>query len=328
MLSSDSLDAETIGSKTSDSNLDNGSQSTLTGPLSSTSKSVFSSTVPNKDKNITSNLLSAFTTKFTSNSFSSSINPPFDYNFSRNKKPLKYTNTSDEVKSTSTLSPVPVPAPPTTKDKGKDDTVLTFTDFLKKNYSKSVNTPAAATTNDNTNNNNNDKTVSSFIPPSSSSSKLNTKPTPKLSIITKKDTENSKKKSNEATKADANTKNNNDMDVDKNADTTLNAINVTNDNPYNDIWLNPEVFAAPSEDQDEPMTEVYVTAPTTANLEMDTMTSTQQTTTNKILPNTLSLSGENQPNDGLYDRYVNENSDILKEKLQQTLKEEKKKTLP
>jgi len=317
MLSSESID--TLENKASDSSLDIGSQSTL-----ASSKPTSSITdVDDRNNNITSNVLSAFSSnRFQphSNLFSSSINPPFDYNFSKNKKPSKYTSTllnegtsnasistNNENKSTNNIN----------KDKGKGNSVLTFTEFLKNNFSKANASTVATTSND---------TASSSDPiqhdpihqsstsnNSTSPSKSNTKTTPKLSVITMK--EDLKKKS----KVNVISEKNNDMDVDKNTTTTAAS---TNTNTFDDIWLNPEVFAAPNDDQDVTMNaeiSKLSTSSTPTNIEKDT------TSTPKLLTNTINLSAESQPNEALYDRYINDNSNVLREKLQSNIKEELQK---
>ncbi|OUM60052.1 hypothetical protein PIROE2DRAFT_14275, partial [Piromyces sp. E2] len=331
MLSSESVDAETLGNKTSNSSLDVGSQSTL-------ASSKLSSSLDDDDNNnnITSNVLSAFkSNKYqpsSSNLFTSSLSSPFDYNFSKNKKPSKYTNTlSNEGTFNNNSMSKPVENKSTnntSKDKGKGNSVLTFTEFLKNSFSKAK-TSTAATLNDSISSTtplHNDpiyqpSTSINSASPVPSSSKSKTKTTPKLTVITMK--EDLKKKSKE----DIDSMKNNVMDIDKNnttASATITNINNTNTtstaNAFEDIWLNPEVFAVPNEDQD-----VTMNAETLKLSNSSTPTNIDTSSTSNILPNTINLSVESQQNEALYDHYIDENSNVLREKLQNNIKEELQK---
>ncbi|ORX53292.1 WD40 repeat-like protein [Piromyces finnis] len=320
ILSTESVEAETLEYKTDASNFDISSPSTPTTskPSSKLASLKTNENNNNQNNNITSNLLSVFSSnKYQppsnlSSSFSPLTNPPFNYDFSKNKKSSTYTNTllnKDEDFPNTPIRKIEENKL-ISKDKGKGNSVLTFTDFLKNNYSKSNTTEVVTTSKDILS-----TTSPNSIHPSTtndhvsshelSSSKPVNKVTPKLTVVTMNSKEDPPKK----LKGSHNIKEKKDRTDDENTST-----NPTN--TFNDIWLNPEVFA-PHKDQDVTLT--------TSELSSIPTEKENTSSSSKLLPSTINFGEESQPNDALYDRYVNENSNILKEKLQNNIKEELQK---
>jgi len=356
MLSSESDDLDTLRHQSSESSVDQDNRpkvsipTTPKTPKTTNSNSIATNNVtPSSIKNnITNNLLSAFSSKKYQPKAplfpSTSNNSSFDYNFNKNK-PIKLKSNNNSFQSNeATIN--------NNKGNKNNNTVLTFAEFLKNNYSKG----ASIDTNEESALTNQDPFLSpsafSNIP--SPSSTNNTNITPKMEVITLSSKEEDNKKigekaMNEKEKAKSKlritTNNNIKNDHNKNSNNNNNKNNKSNNNknnnnsnntttnnimdidsketPFNDIWLNPEVFASPTKDQEDKFMETLKEPSTTSsymNLDKEsTITSTSNFGTSFIPPDKLSPLGMNS---SMYEQYIDDNTGALRERLKKNIKEE------
>ncbi|KAG4103837.1 WD40 repeat-like protein [Neocallimastix lanati (nom. inval.)] len=310
MLSSEKDISEDLNNQADDSIFNyevrqDASTPTPTSPL----KTKISTPIKN-NSNIISNLLSAFSSKKSQpqepNLYSSNVNLPFDYNFSKNK-PKYINNVSDDF---DTLTNEKNIFSTTTTNKN-NNSILNFSEFLKNNsYLKS---------------NSKDTLQNTSIDTTPIPTLINTeKDTNQSSLINSKIKEISINQTDSTINANESSNKTENKEKGKEKDTNM-EINSTA--TFNDIWLNPDVFSAPSENEEKNTSKPEESKSLSSPSISKSLTNEKSPTTKSGLsmPSQINSSNVDHPDESLYDHYLDENTDLLREKLQKNIKDELQK---